>query len=191
MKENAGVVIQSSSSTHKTSSDEKAVYVSTLVGDKKIVKQIIKLAKNGEEDPPIIFAWNDDGVQEFVNKAVGYGATGGLIMPPNQSNGGAHLVGQAAGAALRAFKTELLEFVRAQVIPAPAVVGDTACLACTNLQFGQVTMHLGLMVHHPWLNAVLGHGAPLTYPLASLWLPRPNVTTGVCDQILCPTMLWA
>jgi hypothetical protein len=78
LKENAGV----QSNTHKTSDE---VYVSTLVGDNKIVDQVIELAKS-EDDPPIIFGWDDQGLHEFWDKAVAYGALG-AIPPPNQING--------------------------------------------------------------------------------------------------------
>jgi hypothetical protein len=164
--------------------------VSHLVGDKAVVGQIIELAKN-EDDPPLIIGWNDTGLEEFWIKASRYGALPEAILPPNMINGGNHLVGPSTGTGLRDLKVWILRFLQAQINPPPAIVGETACLACTQNQFAHVAMYLVSMSSHPWFVGVLGHGAMSQQPLGSVWHPRADSSIGgECEQIHCPTVLW-
>ena len=93
------------------------------------------------------------------------------------------------GQDIQNLKTWILNFVRLQTNPPPAVFGVTAGLACSQNQFGLMCIRLALMKDHPWFAAVIGHGAPLTEPLASLWLPRARVANGQCDPIPAGTIL--
>ena len=72
------------------------VSVSTFIDDQKVVDKIIKLARNGD-DPPIVFGWDNRGLEEFWGKAAGYAATVGPAAPPMQINGGSILRGLSTG----------------------------------------------------------------------------------------------
>ena len=162
------------------------VYLRTLIDDEKVVEHVLCLTKN-EDDPPIVFGWNDAGLKEFWGKAAAYGATRGALLPPNSIHGGvaipAHDGMAAVGQDLDNLKIGIINFVRLQENPPPAVFGVTAGLACSQQQFGLMIARLAQMIHHPWFAAVVGHGAPLKQPLASIWLPRARVASGQCDQI--------
>jgi hypothetical protein len=164
--------------------------VSGLVGDDKeeLTAHIIQLAKN-EDDPPIIFGWNDAGLEAFWNKATLYGATQEAINPPIQINRGNHVVGQCNGTNLQQLKVDIINYLRSKVNPPPTIVGGTACLACTQNQMCHVCIELMGMNYNPWIVAVLGHGPPLTQTLASIWHPRPNNRKGECLRLTIPT-LW-
>ena len=168
------------------STGDKKIYLSTLIDDEKVVEHVLMLAKN-EDDPPLVFGWNDAGLQEFWGKAAAYGATMGALLPPNSINGGvaipAHGAMATVGQDLDNLKIWILDFVRLQENPPPAVFGVTAGLACSQQQFFLMGVRLAQMIHHPWFAAVIGHGAQITQPLVSIWLPRPRVASGLCDPI--------
>ena len=175
-----------------SSTGDNKVYLSTLIDDEKVVRHVLSLAKN-EDDPPLVFGWNDAGLQEFCGKAAAYGATLGALLPPNSINGGvaipAHGWMTAVGQDLDNLKIWILDFLRLQTDPPPAVFGVTAGLACSQNQFAVLCVRLAQMTDHPWFAAVIGHGAPITQPLVSIWLPRARVASGQCDQIPMGTAL--
>ena len=84
-----------------------------------------------------------------------------------------------------ASKIWILLFLQGRVSPPPAL--ETACLACSQNEFAHLAVHLALMANDPWFSAVLAHGAALTHPFGSIWIPHPRVASGLCDQITCPT----
>ena len=63
-------------------------------------------------------------------------------------------------------------------------------LACTARQFGIACGQLRGLELHPWFHAVLNHGPPLTGTLASIYMPRPRVASGLCDTIPFNCILW-
>ena len=156
-------------------------------------KEIIRLGRN-EDDPPIVFGWNDDGLEEFHNKAVAYALQSGAVLPPTQVNGGVNLVGAGNCASIQQLKVWILEYLRAQQQnknPPPAIIGETVGLECSLIQAMHVAVHVTEMQYQPWFAAVLAHGQPSTEPLASLWQTRPCDTNGMMDQIHVPGVLWA
>lgn len=70
------------------------------------------LAKD-EDDPPMIFGWNDLGLEEFWNKAVAYGQGNGAILPPAEFNTGNHVDGILTSALRRSIKSWFLGVVMA------------------------------------------------------------------------------
>jgi hypothetical protein len=160
-----------------------------------------------EEDEPtetcasIVFGWNDVGLEEFHNKAVAYALQpeAVLLPPPPQINGGVNLVGAGNCASIQQLKVWILEYLRAaqQQIstnnnPPPVIVGETACLACSQNQAMHVAVHVTELQYKPWFAAVLAHdGQPLAQPLGSLWHPRPRDISGMLDPLHVPGVLWA
>ena len=59
---------QSTSTMEKQSTSTKKLFLSDIVQDKKLKKHILRLAEN-EDDPPVVFHWNYDGLSQFWNKA--------------------------------------------------------------------------------------------------------------------------
>jgi hypothetical protein len=176
-----------------TSTSTGETYVSTFVKDPTVEKEIIRLGRC-YDDPPIVFGWNDVGLEEFHNKAVAYALQPGAVLPPPQINGGVNLVEARRNCAtsIQQLKVWILEYLRAQQSNnPPVIVGETACLACSQNQFGHAIAHVATLLHEPWFVAVLALGQPLAQPLGSLWHPRPRVVSGLLDQLHIPGVLWA
>ena len=163
--------------------------LSDIVQDTNMQKHILRLAEN-EDDPPVVFHWNYDGLSKFWNKAVAYGAAGGAVPPPPQINGGNQLVGAPTSVQLDQLKVWILDFLRNQINPPPAIQGADVALACTQNQFGIAGVQLGLMMLNPWFVAVLAHGPPLTTTFGGVYHPRARVASGLLDHLPVGTPLW-
>ena len=120
----------------------------------------------GDGDPPIVVAWNYAAVVALLTAAAAVAVPAPFVIP----------------AAPEAFCTALLNFISGQA-PGSTVV-ESAVVACTILQCAQAAIAFGVLGHSPWAAAVYAHMGPAAAPIATLWVPRPRVTTGVCDRLL-------
>ena len=115
-------------------------------------------------------------------------------MPPAPLFGGVHPVGPVTAAGIQQMQLQILTYL-ASTNPGSHVIGGGANgavgLACSACQFGIACGQLGRLELHPWFHAVLNHGAPLTGTLASIYMPRPRVASGLCDPIPFNSMLWS
>ena len=160
-------------------------------GDDLWEARVIACSKS-VDDPPILPGWNLGPCEEFYNKAVAYGASGGAELPPAQVFGGAHPVGQATPADIQRLQLDIVTYL-ASTNPGSSVIGGAngaVGLACSARQFGIACMQLRGLELQSWFQAVLNHGAPLTGTLASIYMPRPRVTSGLCDMIPANCTLW-
>ncbi len=172
---------------------EDMTFFKLVKGNEELEKAVMGHSKS-EDDPPLLFGWKPTVLREFWNKAVTYGAGGGVELPPRQISGGVHPVGQATFESIEQLQHEILSFVSSQSLNPPLIGGETGGavgLACTGLQFIMAGGELNAMEHLPWFQAVLATGVPLTGCLAKVYMPRPKVQLGVCDLIPFTTRLWS
>ncbi|GMF22755.1 unnamed protein product [Phytophthora lilii] len=101
-----------------------------------------ELSAHVEDDPPVIFSWQN--VEVFVEairaaqaQAV---APGGLPLP-------AYPLALPGAVNVQNFKEAVLEYAR---VHGAAARLDTTCLPCSLEQFGQVTFMLGSLDLEPW-----------------------------------------
>lgn len=112
---------------------------------------------------------------EFWDKALAHG-TGGRI--PAHGNGRMVLDGAFSSTNLLNLKVWILKHVQSQAASPPAAIaGETACLACDQNQFAEISSFLSLLKDHPWIATVAVHpgGAnpvPMTGQLSSLLAPN-------------------
>jgi hypothetical protein len=130
-------------------------------------------------------------LEQFLTKAVAYGAEGGVHLPPAQIFGGIHPVGPPTSESIRQLQRGLLLFLSFQSHNPLVIGGGTVGLACSQNQYGVVCAQLGAMDWHPWFQSVLATGNPLTEPLAAVFAPRPRNAVGVCDQVTIGRVLWS
>jgi hypothetical protein len=163
-----------------------------FITDAALIEKI-KAAANDPDDPPLIFDWNDDAVQVFLDKMAqltsngGGGGDGAVVAPfPLQSPPTVHIL-----------KQDLISYIRGLVPGCELLSGPvcTAGLACTTLQYGNACVVLRGLELHPWFVAVLAAGAtPLTQPLAKILVPQPEEegeeSTGDCDILSFHCALW-
>ena len=86
----------------------------------------------------------------------------------------------------------IVEFL-ASTNPGSSVIGGangSVDLACTGLQFGIACGQLRGLELNPWFSAVLKHGAALSGTLASIYMPRPPVSSGLYDMMPFDCILW-
>jgi hypothetical protein len=99
-----------------------------------------------------------------------------------------------AGPTVRDLQIGLITYIQGLVpaIPPPAcrVLGDAAGLACSSLQSINASIILGRLELHPWFVSVLATVPALTSPLARILVPRPKVSTGLCDPTTFNCALW-
>ncbi len=155
-------------------------------GDREMEKIIRKLSKS-EDDPVLLFSWHYTTLAEFWSKAVAYGVGGGSHRPPPPIFGGVHPVGPASLESMEQLQHEILSYLSSQSL-GPQVIegggaGGAVGLACSYVQYGMACSRLGGMELQPWFQAVLAMDAPLTGPLACVYLPRPGNPLGVCDRV--------
>jgi hypothetical protein len=162
-------------------------------GDKEWEEKVIALS-DSPDDPPLLPGWNLQPCEEFFNKAVAYGAGGGAVLPPAQIFGGAHPVGSVTVAGIQELQLDILAYLVATNQGASLIDGGPNSgpvgLACTGRQFGIACGQLRGLEYDPWFCAVLNHGAPLTGRLATIYMPRPRVASGLCDNIPFNCTLW-
>ena len=145
------------------------------------------------DDPPVLPGWNLLPCHEFFDKAVAYGIAGGPAVPPAQIFAGAHPVGPSSPAGVQQMQLDIMNYL-VSTNPGASVIGGGANgavgLACTARQFGIACGQLGRLELQPWFLAVLSYGAPLTGKLASIYMPRSRVASGICDTIPFNCTLW-
>mmetsp|Transcript_1764 Transcript_1764/g.3090 ORF Transcript_1764/g.3090 Transcript_1764/m.3090 type:complete len:90 (-) Transcript_1764:127-396(-) len=69
--------------------------------------------------------------------------------------------------------------------------GGVSGLSCSQLQALNVCGQLRGLEFDPWFVAVLANGLLLPGPLATLLVPCPGLSTGVCDPLSLHCTLWA
>ena len=163
-------------------------------GDKEWEEKVIACSKS-PDDPPLLPGWNLQPCEEFFKKAAAYGAAGGAVLPPAQIFDGAHPVGPVTAAGIQQLQLEILDYLVSTNRGASLILGGgpnagPVGLACTGRQFGIACGQLGRLELDPWFRAVLNQGAPLTGRLASIFMPRPRVASGLCDNIPFNCILW-
>ena len=156
-------------------------------GDDVMTKRIVDLAKS-EDDPLILFDWDDASLTQFWNNAVAYAAGGGAVAIP--INGGVNI---PVAVDTNLLRNGILTFIQQGAgkpipPPFPTIIGNAMGLACTLNQSMMCSALLGGLEYHPWFAAVLNVN-PISTPLASIWLPRPD-SSGVCDQTPLFSTLW-
>ena len=121
-----------------------------------------------------------------------YGAGGGVIMPPAQISGGAHPAGAASTQAIQQLQLDIITYLASVNVGASVIGGAAGAvgMACSMRQFGIACGQLGRLGLHPWFQAVLAQGAPLSGTLANIFMPRPKVASGLCDRIPFACTLW-
>ena len=137
---------------------------------KRVIKDSLRNAAYAFDDPPLIFGWHFDALGAFVAAAVALQAAVAPPFPfPPTPDG---------------FIVALLAYLAGQAAPVAHVVGS-ACIACSTEQYGQVAMATGVLVHSAWATAVWAAiPAAVRAPIATLYVPRPRVTTGACNRVI-------
>jgi hypothetical protein len=178
---------------------EEMTILQLVDGDEKMEKEALRHCNNIEDDPPIFFGWNHATLTQFYNKAVAYGADGGEHLPPPPIFGGAHptIVGTSSEAlpelVLQKMQKDILSYISLLSSDPEVIGGDGASgafgLGCSALQKARAVAHMAVMpLTQPWFQAVLATGAPLTGPLAHVYMPRP--ITNSCIRVSLPGILF-
>ena len=144
------------------------------------------------DDPPILPGWNLGTCEEFYTKAVLYGEGGGVVLPPAPIFNGVHPVGAATTQAVQQMQLDILTYLAVRN-PGARVIGGTngsVGLACSMSQFAIAFSQLSRLELEPWFRAVLDHGIALSGPLATMYIPRPKLLSGLCDPIPLACKLW-
>jgi hypothetical protein len=126
-------------------------------GENHLFSKIMELAEHVEDDPPVIFGWQNveifvQAIQVAQAQAV---APGGLPMPANPLN-------LPAAVKVQNFKEAVLEYAQA---PGALDRLDTTCLPCSQEQFGQVTFMLQRLDIEPWIQRIIAVGVPNSLPI--------------------------
>jgi hypothetical protein len=172
---------------------EEMTILQLVHGDEEMEKEALRLC-NSEDDPPIFFGWNYATLTQFYNKAVAYGAGGGEHLPPPQISGGAHPVGpEALPELVLQMQNDILSYISVLSSNPEVIGGDGASgafgLGCSDLQEARAYAHMVFVpLTQPWFQAVLATGAPLTGPLAHVYMPRPR--TNSCIRVSLPGLLF-
>jgi hypothetical protein len=175
--------LQSPLSTPRARSIACAYNLNDFIHDESVIKEIQDAAKD-PDDPPLILDWDTNALQEFLDKIALLPAAAPVAPFPLP----------AAGATIRDLQIGLITYIQGLVpaIPPPAcrTIGGAAGLACTSLQYGNAGIAMGQLELHPWFAAVLATVPALTTPLARILVPRPKVSTGICDPLTFNCALW-
>ncbi|KAE8883939.1 hypothetical protein PF006_g6508 [Phytophthora fragariae] len=128
-------------------------------GEEHLYDKIMQLSAHVEDEPPVIFGWQNvevfvQAIQAAQAQAV---APGGLPLPANP------LVLPGA-VNVQNFKEAVLQYVRAQGAAAPL---DTTCLPCSQEQFGLVAFTLHVLEVEPWIQRIIAVGVPNSLPIAT------------------------
>jgi hypothetical protein len=175
--------LESPLSTPRARSIACAYNLNDFIHDESVIKEIQDAAKN-RDDPPLIFDWDTNALQEFLDKISLLPAAAPVAPFPLP----------AAGATIHDLQIGLITYIQGLVpaIPPPAcrTIGYAAGLACTSLQYCNAGIAMRALELHPWFAAVLATVPALTTPLARVWVPRPKVSTGLCDTLTFNCALW-
>jgi hypothetical protein len=156
-----------------------------FITDAALIEKIQEAAKD-PDDPPLIFDWNEDAVQVFIDKISHLSPNAAAVAPFPLQVPPTH----------NTLKQDLIAYIQELVPGCQPLCGPkcTAGLACTILQYGNACAVLRGLELHPWFAAVLAAGpAPLTHPLAKILVPKPEEdeeTTGDCDILSIHCALW-
>ena len=152
-------------------------------GEEHLYDEIMELAKYAEDDPPVIFGWQNVKVfVEAIQVAQAQAASpGGLPLPA------CPLALPAAGVNVQNFKEAVLEYARIPGAPAPL---DTTCLPCTLESYGKVCGRLARLDLDPWIQRIVAVGVPNSPPIVHVYVPHPNSNT--LDRVMSqfPNSLW-
>jgi len=138
-------------------------------GEEHLFSTIMDLSVHVEDDPPVIFGWQNvegfvRGIREAQAQAV---APGGEPLPADP-------FGLPAAVNVQNFKEAVLEHARIQgALPRL----DTTCLPCSLAQSLQVTFVLGQLDLDPWIRRVAAVAVPDMLPIAFVYVPRPRSHT--------------
>ncbi|KAE8879874.1 hypothetical protein PF005_g18925 [Phytophthora fragariae] len=151
-------------------------------GEEHLFSKIMELAVHVEDEPPVIFGWQnvEDFVQAIQAAQAQAAAPGGEPLPADPL----HL---PAAVNVQNFKEAVLEYAR---VPGAAARLDSTCLPCSQEQFGQVIFMLGNLESEAWIQRIIAVGVPNSLPIAHVYVPRPHSNTlgRVTPQI--PNSLW-
>jgi len=138
-------------------------------GEDHLFSTIMELSVHVEEDPPVIFGWqNVEGFVQAIQQAQAQAAApGGKPLPADP-------FGLPAAVNVQNFKEAVLEFAR---IPGALPRLDTTCLPCSLAQSLQVTFVLGQLDLDPWIRRVAAVAVPDMLPIAFVYVPRPRSHT--------------
>jgi hypothetical protein len=164
--------------------EQKVTTVLDLVnGDGSLEREILDYFKANPDAPPLLFEWDDTNLGEFWTRAVAYGGVPNAHAPPQQINGGAHLVRAATPANTLLLKRWILSLLAANF--SAVIIGGPDSAVGLYLPFVQacgVCSRMGVMNNRPWFQGVLQNGPPLPGVLGCLRLPRaPN--NRICDLV--------
>ena len=127
-----------------------------------------KMPVGDHDDPPVIVAWHLAELMAFYAAIAAVGIAAPFAFPPD----------------LDGFRAAMLAHVAAQAGP-PALVIDSAVVACSTVQAMQVTLAFGLLGQSAWAQAVSAQvPAALRGPIAKLYTPCPRATNGACVSVL-------
>jgi hypothetical protein len=160
-----------------------------ISGDDDLIARVVEAAQD-PDDPPIVFAWDSAALETFLAKvaALPLGAP-----PAPAAFVPLPTVDAGVGPGIRNLTQSFLVHMQT-LVPGCAIiggVGGVAGLACSQLQMCNACLKLSSLQHEPWFAAVLANGPDLPGPLATLLVPRPRVSTGICDPLSCNSILWA
>jgi hypothetical protein len=154
-----------------------------ILSDAALIEEILAAAQDPYEDQPVlVFDWNDQAVEEFRTKIAA--ATPNVAAPfPLESTTSAHELKQG-----------LLLYIQGLVPGCRILRGGTAGLAGNLVQAMNASATLVGIEVHPWFVAVLATTVPAALtnaPLARILLPRAKTRTGECDALTVGSKLWS
>ncbi|KAE9300628.1 hypothetical protein PR003_g22713 [Phytophthora rubi] len=138
-------------------------------GEEHLYDKIVELSAHVEDEPSVIFCWQNvevfvQAIQAAQAQAV---APGGLPLPANP-------LALPGAVNVQNFKEAVLEYGRAEGAAARL---DTTCLPCSQAQFGQVMFTLHELEVEPWIQRIIAVGVPNSLPIACFYVPRPRSNT--------------
>ncbi|ETV98974.1 hypothetical protein H310_08450 [Aphanomyces invadans] len=151
-------------------------------GEEHLYDTIKQLSVHVEDNPPVIFGWQNvevfvEAIRDAQEQA---NAPGVAPLPPDP-------LGLPAALTLQNFKEAVLDYARIQEAP-PRL--DTTCLPCSLMQSHHVVCMLRSLDFNPWIQRIIAVGGPNALPIAYVYLPRPRSIT--LDRAMPPLQnsLW-
>jgi hypothetical protein len=155
-----------------------------ILTDALLIEEILEAAQDPYEDQPVlVFDWNDQALEEFRTKIAAMVAAAA----PNVAVAPFPL---EAAASVHELKQGLLLYIQGLVPGCRILRGGTAGLASNLVQAMNASAVLSRLEDRPWFVAVLATVPALTTPLARILLPEPHSRTGVCDTVSLGSKLW-
>jgi hypothetical protein len=154
-------------------------------GEAHLYDRTMALFSTAEDDPPIIFGW--ENVEGFVNAIIAAQHT--IPPPPPPPFALPAFAGNPTNINVRNFKLALMNYARVPRAPAPF---ETSVLPCSLVQYSHSHAALTELNIHPWTQRIKAHGGPNILPLAVLSIPRPRSSIGAMDYAMParPNSLW-